>query len=140
MTKLIMVLGAVRTFSLLGWLSGLCQRAVYNIVHWCMTKQVVQDAIVDSIKCKSPIGRALHDFTDEKLGDAQDANDVAEQIDEALDSFEIDAGNIKHLDDEVKEILENTEGFKDTVEQAVDELVNDGDRGIIRLIAQRLSY
>ena len=141
MTAIVKQLTAIRMFSISAWFSALLVRTTARVFSWALSHRAVQKAIVDRISCSTKIGNALNrhvesliEETDRDGIEADNITGLDRYIESCVDDYwrdnSIDTGSIKNFDQEVAE----------RVDQAINELVDDGDEHLIRLIAQRLSY
>lgn len=141
---------SIRTFSLRRWIARKVGSALGRFFGWAFSFRQVQEAVIDQVRCGTPIGRAL----------VLQMEEIADKAaDEAVSDFEVsgdvEADNVKGLDGYVDSCIsdymrhtgvssDDVTGLDDDIEKAIDEWLdtaNDEQLATLRaLVAQRMSY
>lgn len=101
-------------------------RVACHVVDWAMSHKDVQEAFVDHVSCSSPVGRALNDHVDDRMGHAGGLERAIEEgIEEYMHNFEVEANAVKNLDEAVMTIIEDSrELVKNISDVVIEEIAN----------------
>jgi hypothetical protein len=108
------------------------ERQLAAFIRWAISKRAVQEAIAEQFSGATPMCRVLKDAIDSAVDglEVPTPRDIEEAVDSALQHFEIDCENVKGLDSEIA--------------NAVDQAVEDDDRvkaivdNVCETIAERI--
>lgn len=157
MTAIMQRLVAIRTFSLSLWFHRLVARTTARVVGWAFSMPAVQAALVEQVRCGSPIGNALTNQIEDGVSnwDAENIHGLDRAIEQAIEGkfdeferdFEVDADSVKNLKQEVEAYVDEFEiratqvaGLDDEIDERLDKMADEVEDQLVRLIVQRLSY
>lgn len=135
------------------WWSRVTGRLAAAVVGWAFKHHEAQEAFLEQVRCRrnAPINEELRDFIDGRIGrlemsvNVDDISGFEGAVEQEIESYfrhnnPLDPETLEKALEDIEIDAEQVKGLEDEISKKVAEYLDESDDYLVRAIAQRMSY